>query len=136
MKILIVEDEEFFAESLTKFLSQDHLICVKNVSSATTAMKVVKDENYDLIICDLRLPDLNGEELIKKIAQKNPAQNFYIMSAYEIPELKLKSLGINIIKCFEKPFDMSDMKNSIINFQQNFTRQNQKNIIEDNHNVE
>ena len=110
MKILVIDDEEFFAQTLTRLLSKGQSHEVTYVTSAKDALDIINRIKYDLIICDLRLPDDNDGGLIMKISSIIPEQDFFIISAYEIPKHLLENKELNIRAYFEKPFDVQDME--------------------------
>ena len=110
MKILVIDDEEFFAQTLTQLLGKSQAHEVTYVTSAKDALDIINRIKYELIICDLRLPDDNDGGLIMKISSIIPEQDFFIISAYEIPKHLLENKELNIRAYFEKPFDVQDME--------------------------
>ena len=66
MKLLIIEDEKLIADNLKMGLEQ-HRFAVDVAYTGEEGYKLVNDFNYDVIILDLMLPDMQGEELCRKI---------------------------------------------------------------------
>lgn len=116
MRILIIDDEEFFAKTISSFLNQNIHADVNYVISSVQALKVLQEEKYDIIISDIRLPDSMYGELLLQISDLNPKQAFIVMSAYEIPNTILNKEEINIIASFEKPFDMHELQNILSSY--------------------
>lgn len=110
MKILVIDDEEFFAQTLTQLLGKSQSHEVTYVTSAKDALDIINRIKYDLIICDLRLPDDSNGGLIMKINTIIPEQEFFIISAYEIPKHLRDNKELNIRAYFEKPFNVQDME--------------------------
>ena len=68
-KILLVEDNKEIHDLIKNALEKERYI-VKNAYSGTEALIILEKENVDIILLDLMLPGINGEEIIKKINQK------------------------------------------------------------------
>jgi DNA-binding NtrC family response regulator len=85
-------------------------------NSLKETFTVLDDVDFHIVIVDLVLPDGNGEELIKDIAEKYPAIKFIIHtgSMYYTPPDNLKKLGISSENVLFKPYkDVSDLENII-----------------------
>jgi DNA-binding NarL/FixJ family response regulator len=80
-------------------------------------MDLVKREKFDLIICDLNISDQVDGELIRSIYQVNPALQFIIISAQEIPDHLKAESDLKISAYFEKPFNISDFGKAIQNIE-------------------
>ena len=68
MKILLIDDDEWIRDSLRLFFEGEecHL---KAIEKAEEGLKILKNENYDIIIVDYRLPDMDGLEFLKQIKE-------------------------------------------------------------------
>src|SRR6056297_1320457 len=105
-KVLLIEDDKFLSFGLKEFL-MDYNMKVDIVSSAEEALKMDKIDKFDVVLVDLRLPGINGEEFIKKCSKKYNGLKYIIYtgsSDYEIDEKldKIATLSKNILK---KPFN-------------------------------
>ena len=73
-KILLIDDDTLVLHSLEKLFQMEgyNVIAVEN---GKAALEKIKDENFDLVVADIRMPEFNGIETVKKIreAQKNKA---------------------------------------------------------------
>jgi signal transduction histidine kinase/DNA-binding response OmpR family regulator/CHASE3 domain sensor protein len=72
-RVLVVEDDERQRESVRELLSADDVEIV-GVSTASDALKALKDSTYDCIVMDLSLPDLSGYELLEQMATQEAVQ--------------------------------------------------------------
>ena len=101
-KILVVEDDNTIHKLIEETLKKENYL-VKNAYSGTEALTIIKNDNIDLILLDLMLPGIDGEDLIKKINKTIP---IIVISAKTSPIDKAKVLldGANdyITKPFEK----------------------------------
>ncbi len=77
MKLLIIEDEKLIADNLKMGLEQ-HRFSVDVAYTGEDGYKLINDFNYDVIIMDLMLPDIQGEELCQRLRQEKN-ENFIIM---------------------------------------------------------
>lgn len=66
--ILIVEDESSIAENLIYALETEHFLC-KHVDTGNAAVEEIKQENYDLIVLDIGLPDISGFDVCRKVRE-------------------------------------------------------------------
>ena len=101
-KILVVEDDNDIHKLIKELLEKEHYI-VKNAYSGTEALTIIENDNIDLILLDLMLPGMNGENIVKKVNKTIP---IIVISAKTSSTDKAKVLldGANdyITKPFEK----------------------------------
>ena len=129
MKILIIDDEEFFIENLAQYLKKKISAEISFVSRAEKALQLLENERFDLVVCDLNLPDQSEGELVLSINKINPQQRFIVISAIsekEMPKCLMDNKNLNIVAYFEKPFNIETIKDSILNL----TKMENKNSIE------
>lgn len=85
-KVLIIDDEERIRNLLSKIISLEGFE-VSHAADAKSGMKKLEADNIDVVICDIKLPDLGGVELSKIIKQKYPATEIILLTAYgNIPD--------------------------------------------------
>lgn len=103
-KILLVEDNKEIHELIKNVLEKERYIVI-NAYSGTEALIILEKEKIDLILLDLMLPGINGEEIIKKI--KNIP--IIVISAKIAKEDKINSLLIGANDYITKPFDIDEL---------------------------
>lgn len=103
-KILLVEDNKEIHDLIKNALEKERYI-VKNAYSGTEALIILEKENVDIILLDLMLPGINGEEIIKKIK----SIPIIVISAKVSKEDKINSLLIGANDYITKPFDMDEL---------------------------
>ena len=113
MKILVIDNEEFFAENLCLYLRREGTIQAQYSTTIKMAMQILSQDQFDLILSDLQLPDSANENWLLQIGENNPGQKLVIMSSYPIPKKVAMSDKLNIIGYFEKPFDLKQILNVI-----------------------
>ena len=107
--ILIVDDEAQIAASLRRAL-EHHLQGRYQVvahSRATEALAELSDKSFDLVVTDLRMPEMNGLELIQAARQISPGTRMILITAFGSPEVmhQANQLGVTY---FPKPFRLRD----------------------------
>ena len=116
-RVLLVEDEDLARKTLSFYLNTifDEVILAKDGEEGLTAIKEnfqIKS-NFDLVITDLNMPNLNGMQMIDEILKLLPNQRFIIVSAYKNEEDLLKLINLRISGYFVKPLDVDNMMNML-----------------------
>jgi len=104
INILIVDDEQFILDSLTGFL-EDFEFNVFRAESGEEALQILEKISVQAVIVDLRLPEMSGDTLIRKINSLYPGTKFVIHTGsvgYVLSE-DLKAIGIKPEQLFFKP---------------------------------
>lgn len=108
VEILVIEDNPEIQTMLTEFLIlQDYQ--VKNAYSGTEALIYLAQEKYDLILLDLMLPGMEGEELLVKFRTSNETP-VIVLSAKDTIESKVNVLSSGADDYLVKPFDLQELK--------------------------
>ena len=104
--ILIVDDESVILDFLRDGLSsyQDRFN-VYTASSADEALRIMDAHRITLLTTDIRMPKMDGFELIRHAKAKNPDTRFIVMTAYGSDEIFEKSMEYGAIDYLKKPFD-------------------------------
>ncbi|MCO4753019.1 MAG: response regulator [Bacteriovoracaceae bacterium] len=110
MKILVVEDEILIQKSLQIFLQKRGAL-VDVSSSGKKAIEMIKEFNYDRVVCDLMLQDITGFDVIEEAKSKYSLEQisdlFVIITAYSSEQVLEKARSYNCI-VLNKPFDSMD----------------------------
>jgi DNA-binding response OmpR family regulator len=114
-KVLIVDDEETLTWSMAKSLSKDrdkYEVIIAN--NGKEAINILKKNKVDLVISDIRMPDINGLDLLVKIRKEYPEIKVIIMTAYGSSEVQKEANRRGSIYYVEKPFEISDIRKIIV----------------------
>ncbi|MFC2088701.1 response regulator, partial [Calditrichota bacterium] len=115
-RVLVVDDEEDLTWSIAKHLSKDEekyeLICV---NSGRKALEVLSQLPVDLVISDIRMPEISGLDLLVKIKNSYPNTKVIIMTAYGSSEIQEEANQYGCLKYIEKPFEINELRQLIIN---------------------
>lgn len=110
-KILIIEDDELLLDNLVTFLSNNGFD-VTGVCSAAACHEVIKNNNYDLAVVDLGLPDKNDFELVRYLREKTKTR-IIILTAREQIDDKIQGYAAGADSYFIKPLDSWELKGCI-----------------------
>ncbi len=115
-RILIVDDEEDLTWSISKHLARDRdkyeLIAV---NSAMAALDVLAQVPVDLVITDIRMPEISGLDLLLNVRQNYPQTKVVIMTAYGSSEIQEEANKRGCFKYIEKPFEIQELRQLILN---------------------
>ncbi len=105
--ILIVDDEPTILRTLSRMLEKVDYV-VDTAYSEKEALSIIETEHIDLVISDLNLGTDDGLRLLDKIRKQRPEIKTILMSAYLVPEDKIKILKIDSF--LHKPFEFQELK--------------------------
>lgn len=124
MKILYVEDELEAREALGKYLKR-RFGKIFTAVDGLDGLKLFKEQNPDLVIVDLYMPNMDGLEMIREIKKLSPEVFVIVTSAVDDVDVILKSVDIGINKYLLKPIDPVELTGAI-NEYLTFAAQKQK----------
>jgi DNA-binding NtrC family response regulator len=107
--ILIVDDEKAQRDALEGFLRkkgyQTH-----QVDSANQAVKIVEETTIDLVLSDLRMPGMDGAQLLTAIKQINPEIDVILMTAFGTIETAIQAMKDGAVDFITKPIDLAQLE--------------------------
>ena len=121
-RLLIVDDEEIICTSLKGLFSGEGYFA-DTVHSAESALELLDEESYDLIITDIVLPGIDGIELVKKIKERLPEQIIIVITGYASLETSVKAFRAGAYDYVIKPIINEEIKQIVKNaLRQNATQ--------------
>lgn len=111
LKILIVEDEIRIAQLIKKIIKWDEigLDCIGVADNGQTALNIIDELEPDIVITDIRMPIVNGLELIKITRQKNEHIKFIIVSGYKEFDYAHKAIQYGVNDYLLKPINEEEI---------------------------
>ena len=103
-KILIVDDEKTTREILSRALTAKGFL-IRTVASGADALEAMDEEPFDLLITDLLMPNMEGNDLIEKAQQLQPDLISIVITAHATIETAVKALQQGAYDYITKPFD-------------------------------
>ncbi len=107
-KILIIDDDHSLKQLMIKALSTSK-IEIKTASTVSQGWIILEKEDFDLVICDVVLPDGDGLELVKKLKKKYDHLEFIIISAQNNILTAIKADQLDVFEYIPKPLDLNDL---------------------------
>ncbi len=103
-RFLIVDDEENIREILEATLKPLSLAIFK-AESAEQGLEIIREENLDLVICDIQMSGMNGLEFLKKVKQEQPAIKFLMITAHGTMDTAVQAMRYGASDFLTKPFE-------------------------------
>jgi len=114
-KMLIVDDEETLTYSLYQsFIISQQEYEVITAASGEEASEKLLNTKFDLVITDIKMPGMDGLELLSLIKSKYPATEVIVMTAYGSPEKRDEALEKGARFYIEKPFEIKEIKQLVM----------------------
>ena len=113
LKLLLVDDEE----KMVKYLSRRLEIRGYEVSAASSgeaAVALVKENEFDVVLLDFLMPDMNGLETLKEIKKIRPDIEVIMLSAYSDGKTEAEGKALGLFDFVMKPFDLNCLVESIV----------------------
>jgi len=128
--ILVVDDELSMRELLEVLLAKEgyKVTCAKN---GRDAISMIKKTVYDLLLCDIRLGDITGIDVLKALREENQDTVVIMISAYASTEAAVEAMNEGAYDFVPKPFDNEELKKTIKNALSLRTLEHEKEILDD-----
>ncbi|MCD6460011.1 response regulator [bacterium] len=108
MNILLIDDEKVLCELLSCYLVDfGHTVTMAN--SIEEAVSMIEEQDFNIIIADMSLPDGNGLDLIKTAHKRDSKSHKIVMSGYRLSDTDKKKMKHVPFQFLNKPFGLSDI---------------------------
>lgn len=108
MRLLIVDDDKDVLSDVANALEPSGYQCFKTVSPLE-ALAMYKQERFDVVISDVRMPEMNGIELLKEIKTYDPKAAVIIITAFGDLDTAIASINNHAYAFFGKPINFSEL---------------------------
>jgi two-component system cell cycle response regulator CtrA len=108
MRVLLVEDDTSTAKSIQLMLKSEGYVC-DCTDLGEDGLEIGKLYDYDIIVLDLMLPDIDGYEVLRRLRQARVRTPILILSGLAEPDKKVKGLGFGADDYLTKPFDKAEL---------------------------
>lgn len=114
IRVLYVDDEPLNLEIFKLSFINDFKITT--TESPLEGLKLLDEDEIDVVVSDLRMPDLDGISFIKKIKEKRPKLNCILLTAFHEPQIRNnpETKGL-LFKYILKPFSAKELKETVHN---------------------
>jgi FixJ family two-component response regulator len=107
-RILVVDDERFIVEAISQHLTQCGYHVVSYVD-ATEALKAIQTEQFDLVLTDLRMPDISGMDITRAVYDQKTDTMVIILTGYATLDSAIESVHLQVYAYLNKPFDLRQL---------------------------
>tara|TARA_B100000963_G_scaffold41704_1_gene31025 strand:- start:2346 stop:3512 length:1167 start_codon:yes stop_codon:yes gene_type:complete len=115
-KILIIEDEEPIRRVLVRILTdEDSSFEVHEASDGKKGLDLIKNDSYDLVLCDIKMPKVDGIELLQRTRKTNSTIPFIMLTGHGNIETAVESMKLGAYDFISKPPDLNRLINSVRN---------------------
>mgnify|MGYP001823007103 CR=1 FL=1 len=112
MKILLVDDDEWIRDSLRLYFEAEGCNLL-TFETAEEGMEAVKQQAYDIVISDYKLPGMDGLEFLRRVKEKQPNAFEILVTAYANCEIEKEANEIGVKDIIPKPFTSEDVETSL-----------------------
>jgi len=115
-KILIIEDEESIRRVLVRILNEeDSNFEIHEASDGKKGLESISKENFDLVLCDIKMPKIDGIELLQRTRKKNSSLPFIMLTGHGNVETAVESMKLGAYDFISKPPDLNRLITSVRN---------------------
>ncbi|MEI8216292.1 MAG: sigma-54 dependent transcriptional regulator [Eubacteriales bacterium] len=111
-RVLIAEDEENILNLLERLLKKNGYITY-GANNGKKALEIAKSNEIDIVITDIRMPEMDGIELIKEIKKMDPCIEVIVMTAFASVDTAIEAVRIGARDYIRKPFDIDEVISAI-----------------------
>ena len=115
-KILIIEDEAAIRRVLTKIISEESdTYQVEEAEDGLHGIEKIKDNDYDLVLCDIKMPKMDGVEVLEKAKKIKPEIPFVMISGHGDLDTAVNTMRLGAFDYISKPPDLNRLLNTVRN---------------------
>jgi len=115
-KILIIEDEAAIRRVLVKIFSEENdLYIVDEAEDGFQGIEKIKNEEYDLILCDIKMPKMDGVEVLEAVKKIKPDIPMVMISGHGDMETAINTMRLGAFDYISKPPDLNRLLNTVRN---------------------
>ena len=112
IRTLLVDDNIIYLTQLQKYLTQ-HDIAVDIAQGGNEALKILEKNIYDVVVLDLKMPDMSGIEVLRESNNRGIAAKFIVLTGYGDVQSAVTTMKLGAVDFLQKPFDGKDLLENI-----------------------
>lgn len=115
-KILIIEDEAAIRRVLAKILSEENdTYIVDDAEDGQQGLEKIKNDDYDLVLCDIKMPKMDGVEVLEAVKKIKPEIPMVMISGHGDLETAITTMRLGAFDYISKPPDLNRLLNTVRN---------------------
>ena len=107
-RVLLVDDEEEFLETLVKRLKKRKLE-VYSVNSGKDALNLLAETSVDVVVLDVKMPDMDGIETLREIKKLAPSVEVLMLTGHANVEVAMQGMELGAFDYLMKPMDIDEL---------------------------
>lgn len=128
---ILVVDDELSMRELLEYMLEKQGYTVTCAANGKEALAKVAKKHYDLLLCDIRLGDMTGLEVLKASKKKSPHVTVIMISAFATTETAVEAMNQGAFDYVPKPFENEELLQTIANALERKTLEKEKRAIDD-----
>lgn len=115
-KILVIEDEQAIRRVLKKIISEENTTYeVDEAEDGLVGLDMIQNTDYDLILCDIKMPKVDGVEVLEKVRKTKPEIPVVMISGHGDLDTAVKTMRLGAFDYISKPPDLNRLLNTVRN---------------------
>jgi DNA-binding response OmpR family regulator len=111
-RILIIDDEKNIRLTLSQCLEHSNYQ-VETAVSGEHGLEKYAENNFDLVLLDMKMPGINGMEVLRRIKRQNPIQKIIMITAYGTIETAVEAMKLGAVDYLRKPFTPEEIRSIV-----------------------
>ncbi len=112
LKLLLVDDEAEFLEPMAARLARRR-ICCTTAQNGEEALKVLASEHFDCAVVDVKMPGMDGLELLRRLRWNHPDVPVILLTGHASVELGVQGLELGAFDYLMKPLDLDELLDTV-----------------------
>jgi DNA-binding NtrC family response regulator len=108
-RILVVDDEENARMALSRLLAKEGFL-VESVANGFEALNYLRQQEVNLIVTDINMPEMNGITFLKELNRSYPQSNVIMITAYGGVESYIEAMNLGAFEYINKPVKIEELK--------------------------
>jgi two-component system, OmpR family, response regulator len=113
VRVLIVDDEDDFRDTIVKRLKARKL-AAEGAASGILALEILKEKDFDVIVLDVKMPEMDGIETLRHIKKMKPEIEVIMLTGHASVEFGLKGMQLGAFDYVMKPAMLNELLDTII----------------------
>jgi DNA-binding NtrC family response regulator len=113
VKLLLVDDEERFLSTTRILLEKRGVGNVQTATNGADALKIMRKERIDVVVLDVKMPGMDGGEVLRRIKQEHPLVEVIMLTGHASVESAVDGLRLGAFDYVMKPIDIPDLLQKI-----------------------